>query len=368
MVKKTNYYMYVLNIISCFAVVLLHTSLLVFNVNYSSEWLQAVIVQAFNIFAVPIFFMISGANLLGYRKRYSTTTFFSKRFTKIGIALLGGSIICYAIFALFPEYFYAADQLAQASSLKDFAKRFLTNQINDVYWFLYSIIYLYILTPILSKIVENKKILEYTLCLLIFVSIVIPVFVHFGINKVYFHTLFNWPFFSTSGLLYYLLGYYICEYVDDTVISSKLITIFSGICAVIASISMAVAGLIDNHYFDVNPPVGISYKSYWISTQSPLCVIQAVALFICLRSLEPYIRHLSQKALSTITLISSATLGIYLFHILVINWLPYTTVFPQMLNGIVTKAIVVYVLTGIAVLLGKHIIAIGKRAILLLHR
>ena len=33
----------------------------------------------------------------------------------------------------------------------DFCKRFLTNSIIDIYWFLYSIIYLYLLTPLLSK-------------------------------------------------------------------------------------------------------------------------------------------------------------------------------------------------------------------------
>lgn len=174
MTKKTSYYMYILNIVSCIAVVLLHTSLLVFNVDYSSKWIHAVTIQAFNIFAVPIFFMISGANLLGYRERYSTKKFFTKRFSKIGIALLGGSIVCYLVFALFPQYFFAADQIAQSASIKDFIKRFLTNQINDIYWFLYSIIYLYMLTPILSRIVEYRRTLEYVIVTLGVVSIGLP--------------------------------------------------------------------------------------------------------------------------------------------------------------------------------------------------
>lgn len=222
MTKKTSYYMYILNIVSCIAVVLLHTSLLVFNVDYSSKWIHAVTIQAFNIFAVPIFFMISGANLLGYRERYSTKKFFTKRFSKIGIALLGGSIVCYLVFALFPQYFFAADQIAQSASIKDFIKRFLTNQINDIYWFLYSIIYLYMLTPILSRIVEYRRTLEYVIVTLGVVSIGLPLLVHLGINQQYLKTVFDWPLFMSSSLLYFLLGYYVVTYVRLSSISKNI--------------------------------------------------------------------------------------------------------------------------------------------------
>ena len=40
-----------------------------------AEWLIDVVYQSLCIFAVPVFFMISGANLLGYRKKYDTKTF-----------------------------------------------------------------------------------------------------------------------------------------------------------------------------------------------------------------------------------------------------------------------------------------------------
>lgn len=367
---STLYFAYILNIFSCIAVVLLHTSLLVFNVTYTDKWLHAEIIQAFCIFAVPIFFMISGANLLGYRKRYSTKTFFTKRFSKIGVALIGGSVICYLIFALFPQYFFAADQIAQSASIKDFIKRLLTNQINDVYWFLYSIIYLYMLTPILSRLIEYKKTLEYLLVALGFTSIVLPMLVHFGIQKQYFSHFFNWPLFTTSSLLYFLLGYYIRAYTRLSAISSKITALVSGCIYVCASIGMSVAGLVNNHYFDsTHVETGnIAYNSYWISTQSPLCVIQAVALFICLQSLEPALAQLPKRALSIIKLLSSATLGIYLYHILLVNWLQYDMYFPQILQGMVIKAIVIYILIGIIVLFGKQIITLVKSTLIKLTR
>lgn len=66
----------VLNIISCFAVVCLHTSLGVFSPQRTRLWAFQELMQAVFIFAVPIFFMVSGMNLLDYRKKYSTKVFF----------------------------------------------------------------------------------------------------------------------------------------------------------------------------------------------------------------------------------------------------------------------------------------------------
>lgn len=68
----------VLNIVSCFAVVCLHTSLGVFSPQRTRLWAFQELMQAVFIFAVPIFFMVSGMNLLDYRKKYSTKVFFKR--------------------------------------------------------------------------------------------------------------------------------------------------------------------------------------------------------------------------------------------------------------------------------------------------
>ena len=58
---------------------MLHCSTVVFAPARNATWVRAVGYQSVFIFAVPIFFMVSGANLLGYRKRYSTRTFLKRR-------------------------------------------------------------------------------------------------------------------------------------------------------------------------------------------------------------------------------------------------------------------------------------------------
>ncbi|MBM6687178.1 acyltransferase family protein, partial [Faecalicatena contorta] len=82
----------------CIAVVTLHTTLSVYTPKPTGAWVWAVVLQSIAIFAVPIFFMISGMNLLGYRRRESTAQFMRKRCWKIGKALVLGSIVCYVVF------------------------------------------------------------------------------------------------------------------------------------------------------------------------------------------------------------------------------------------------------------------------------
>lgn len=189
----------VLNIVSCFAVVCLHTSLGVFSLQHTFLWAFQELMQAMFIFAVPIFFMVSGMNLLDYRKKYSTKVFFKKRFVRVGRALILGSIACYLLFGLLPGLFYGAQSIADGFGPVDFCKRFLTNSIIDIYWFLYSIIYLYLLTPLLSKIVHDRRLLEYAIALTLFCSILIPAAKAIGINEKYFSPLLSWPLFASSA-------------------------------------------------------------------------------------------------------------------------------------------------------------------------
>ncbi|MFR0782441.1 MAG: acyltransferase family protein [Coprococcus sp.] len=62
---------------------------------FSTEryWKSADVIESVMYFAVPCFFMISGANLMDYRKRYDTKTFLIKRTKK--------TIIPYIFWSLF---------------------------------------------------------------------------------------------------------------------------------------------------------------------------------------------------------------------------------------------------------------------------
>lgn len=347
-------YVDVLNIIACFAVVMLHVSLNVFN-PLGDHWVRAVLFQAIAIFAVPVFFMISGMNLIGYSDKYDARTFFKKRAWRVGRALILASLFCYVLFCMFPFSFYGAEQYAGKFGLLDLLVRFLTNSVNDTYWFLYTIIYLYILTPLLTRAKTSKKLLEYLLLILFSVSFVIPLIEKTGVPKEYFGALFNWPFFASSSLFYYILGFYIKKYVKEL----PPIWLTAGMFVVSAA-AMFFGGLYTNGYFSQRSE---TYSNYVIGTASPLCALEAVSLFLLLMSAEEHLKKYPSKVLRGVKEISGASLGVYLFHILIINWAGVNLqgrIAEFWGNHMEMRTVVVYAITLVLVVLAKRAIALCK--------
>lgn len=345
----------------CFllAVVCLHTSLGVFSLQHTFLWTFQELMQAMFIFAVPIFFMVSGMNLLDYRKKYSTKVFFKKRFVRVGRALILGSIACYLLFGLLPGLFYGAQSIADGFGPVDFCKRFLTNSIIDIYWFLYTIIYLYLLTPLLSKIVHDRRLLEYAIALTLFCSILIPAAKAIGINEEYFSPLLSWPLFASSALLYFLLGYYLENYGLPLHWNA-----LAWAATFLGSVTlMFLGGLCWNGFFQNS--MEVEYQNYLVGISSPLCLISAVSLFMLCKALEPSLQRGSDRMKSIIRKVSSVSLGVYMFHLLLVNLTlggPFERILTEYHPFI--KAIAVYLLTGIAVYVGKWCISKVKRALL----
>lgn len=331
------------------------------SLQHTFLWTFQELMQAMFIFAVPIFFMVSGMNLLDYRKKYSTKVFFKKRFVRVGRALILGSIACYLLFGLLPGLFYGAQSIADGFGPVDFCKRFLTNSIIDIYWFLYTIIYLYLLTPLLSKIVHDRRLLEYAIALTLFCSILIPAAKAIGINEEYFSPLLSWPLFASSALLYFLLGYYLENYGLPLHWNA-----LAWAATFLGSVTlMFLGGLWWNGFFQNS--MGVEYQNYLVGISSPLCVISAVSLFMLCKALEPSLQRGSDRMKSIIRKVSSVSLGVYMFHLLLVNLTlggPFERILTFGQYHPFIKAIAVYLLTGIAVYVGKWCISKVKRALL----
>jgi len=299
--------------------------------------------------------MISGMNLLGYRDRYDTKTFFKKRVWRTGRALLLGSITCYLIYGLAHQYFYGTEKLAQSFGIKGFIASFLTNGVDSIYWFLYSILYLYVLCPILSRIVTHVASLQYTLFITMAVSVVIPLLHQIGIDARYTDTLFGWPFFSSIALFYFLSGYYLHHYVLS---KTRVHPALAAGVFVVSTVLMVCFAFSSNGLFS---PQGLNqnYNNYVIGISSPLCVVQAWSLFSLMRSLEESISSLPKRLLKVIRAFSGATLGVYLFHNLFINQLAVES---PLRNVPLMRAVAIYLTMVCAVLVGKKIIALLKNA------
>lgn len=260
----------VLNVVACLAVILLHVSLNAFSPEPSRTWVEAVAFQAVGIFAVPVYFMISGMNLLGYQRRYSTRTFFRKRLWRVGKALVLASLVCYLLFGLFPSAF-GTQAVADSFGPVDFVKRFLADDINSFYWFLYSIIYLYMITPLLSLAADDKRLMQYL--------IVVDFAIAWGV---------------------------------------------------------------------------------------PLLERLGVAVFMLLRECEPRLRAVPERARGLIRVLSGAVLGVYLFHLPVINWLTANVhgAFGDALARYpLLRLVVIYAVTVVIVIAVKRLIAVARNAI-----
>lgn len=62
----------------------------------SVQWVMSMCIEKIFVFAVPVFFMITGATLIDYPQKYDDKTYFKKRISKVLIPWLawgGGGIL-----------------------------------------------------------------------------------------------------------------------------------------------------------------------------------------------------------------------------------------------------------------------------------
>lgn len=305
-------YMDVLSFLSCIAVVYLHCSTVVFVNQGDLLWFLSIIVQSLFCFAVPVFFMISGANLIGYRVKYDTRTFLVRRVKRVAIPLVGFSLLYYLLacfapgaFGLPPREF---DFIAFVGSL-------LTNSICDVYWFLYSIIALYLITPLLSLAAKDKSLLRYLLCLSFISSAVIPLINRFAP----IHTLLNLfviPYLS-GPIFYYLLGYYLERYV----------TIEKGARPIIAAAGMLVFAVMTIMTVKSNYPHTVAsgspseFDNFYINIHNMFATVYSCALFCLAKGAEPRLQSMGLLQSNFFRALSSLPFYVYLIHMLIINTL-----------------------------------------------
>lgn len=306
-----HYWMDLLNVIACFAVVLLHCSTSVFLNTGDTRWVLDVVYQSVCVFAVPVFFMVSGANLLGYRKKYDTKTFFVKRFKKVVSTLCVASAIVYVARPLVG--FYAAGQPIRIS-LGGFVDGLLHNSICDVYWFFYAILVLYLVTPIFSLIADNKRMMQYALVLSIVATMVIPLANRFTSSG----NLFN--LFSVSYLdgwiVYYLLGYYLQRHCSFKASAVLLVTVSVASCVAIAALTLNA-----NFEHTVLSGSYSPYDNFYANAENLLSLVYASSLFLLFKSLNERIGNL--RFYGAIKAMSGLSLGVYAIHMLVISSLDW---------------------------------------------
>lgn len=287
----------ILKIFATFSVILLHVSASKWNlVNIETfEWKVFNFYDSLVRFGVPIFVMLSGMFFLKESKDISYKKIFKKYILRIFTAFLFWSIF-YSMYINFTNY-------------NVFNKELFNKLIADIIegryhlWFLFMITGLYIITPILRKIVSNdKNTTEYFLLLWLVFTVIFPFVMKFSnvikleafINKLTIHLILGY-------VGYFVGGYYLETYTINKRI--RKIIYFLGIIGIASTIIFS--DLISMKEGKAN---GILYGYF-----SPNVMLTSVAVFVFFKYEISKIKF-NRSSLKIINTLTSCAFGIYLVH------------------------------------------------------
>lgn len=192
--KRIEFIDYI-NVLSCIAVIALHCNGCFWNFSYERYWKTSVFIECFFYWAVPCFFMITGATLIDYRQQYDSKTYLKKRFWRSVVPFLFWSII----WILYTKSYKDKNLLGIIDIL-------FNTKANNVYWFFIPLFSVYLAIPVLGIIEKTKKIMVFkylTVLSLITISILPMIFS-------LLHISYNYSFTNLAAggyMLYVIIGY-----------------------------------------------------------------------------------------------------------------------------------------------------------------
>ena len=344
--NKRKIYLDILRIIATIAVIVIHVvaiPLLKQNVT-SLNFSLYTIIDSLARFSVPVFFMMSGALFLKNKE-----TNYKKLYFKNILRLF----ICLCIFFFFYSYigtYFTTNKLLNINELKNIIRSFLSGKLYIHLWFLYYIIGLYILSPLLNKLVinlkEKKDIYYYVILMIIFIGI-LPTLSEFKIFRhLEFLNNFNLGFFS-GYISYFVLGYLLDNY-DFNKKEYQLINTLGILSILLISVGTIFLSIRYNSFTSIL----FEYESFPV-------MLYSIFIFVTSKKLFTKIEYTPKQEKQIIRL-SSLTFGIYLIHLFFINMLLvyYDTPMNSLLNNYpLTTTIIITLLVFLLSLLYSKIIS-----------
>lgn len=143
-----------LNIAACISVVILHVNGAIWDFSYGRYWVTSLILECAFYWAVPVFFMLSGATLVDYRERYNTKAFFIHRFSKTLPPFLFWSVVS-VFWAVYSQHSLPVDMLTDWRAWIDII---FNTKAMSIYWFFIPLFALYLCIPFISSVPETARI------------------------------------------------------------------------------------------------------------------------------------------------------------------------------------------------------------------
>lgn len=300
---ERNWGLDLLRILAAFTVVMLHVNPqahLEVDVT-SAPWAVMNAVTGLCCWNVSAFFMLSGAFLLSPKKELSTRTLYRKNIARLAIAFA----------------FWSAVYALTYCALRGKGKwTFLNELFRGHYhmWFVFTLVSLYAIVPLLRRITESKKATEYFLLFGFVFTFLIGRALNFALlfdrphqdviqslQSAYAQT--N-PYRGLTALYDFVLGYYLLAYPLPK--AARRLLYAAGVLACAATILLTRwhSGVLQ------------ATSSVFTSNASLSVLVMTAALFVFFQNLRLNPGAKAQRALLAV---SKCTLGVYLIHPLVLE-------------------------------------------------
>ncbi len=264
-----------------------------------TNWAVVDVYQTLGVIGVPLFSMLTGALLLQPEKQESLSTFFKKRWVRIGLPTL-----------FWGAAYFAWDFLVQ--NIEFSSRTFVQGILNGPYtqfWYIYVLVGLYLLTPILRVFIAHvdETIVKYFLVLWFVGVAIVPLF-----ETLTNYTMNNNVFMLTGFIGYFVLG----TYLVTVRISRRTIAFL-----MILGLSSTAIGT-----YVLALTVGGSEMYFFQQYLSPTIILGSVMLFLLILTFKPpsAIQNGSNqqklsKSRRLIKVISENTFPIFMLHVMIIE-------------------------------------------------
>ncbi|MCW4016195.1 MAG: acyltransferase family protein [Candidatus Bathyarchaeota archaeon] len=318
-----------------------YTTIMASPLESALYWWTSTVYKSFTLPCVPLFIILSGALLLQPSKlNEPIRVFLKKRFNRIGLAFIFWSAVYLAWAFFVTQMPVTLSNIVEGSFLSLFSGAYYH------FWYLYLILGLYLITPILRAIVscDSNKILKYLIGLWFIGVSVVPV-----IQLITGYSLNDTLFVMGGTIGYFILGVYLQRInvrpsiVYGLFFSSFLFTIVS-------------TWLMHFHFYSI----GQNY--FFFDYLSVNVILSSVTMFLILSKFPadwPKNKH--PIICRVVHAISKNTLPIYLFHLIIMETLQrgylgfklsLTTMNPIIGVPVIT-AVTLFVTLGLVLLMKK---------------
>ena len=296
--KNPKTYLDILKVLAIFLVLWNYTEKGFELYNEVLEMPQHLVYLCFSIFdkiAVPLFFMCSGALLLG--REESVHQILTRRVRHFALVLLVVSAITYV-------YYYSADRNFSAY---DFIVRLYSGKIRTPLWYLYSYLAFLLTLPFLRKLARTMREKDYFWLLgLYLLTELLSVADYFWFRGTDAHSRYFVLFISQNYVIYTLFGFYI-----DRVMKKERMNLETATLLIIASALAIGSSYMLTEWKMASAEVWTAAESQTFF--NTFISIPSITVFFIAKCL--YMRRpVTGRAAAIWSLLSTGTFGTYLFE------------------------------------------------------